>query len=146
MSVLFQGSLFAIEVGHFNSANNVMDSSRAFPQAVGIWVLWTRYPPAAEMRPTVDLCTDIQQSTSFVTGPSSPTSQEADRNTQLGQTLYIATLFFTAVQINVKETLRIFYLVIVLTSKPAVQRDPLFYDQISARVCENKWILSRTGP
>lgn len=79
------------------------------------------------MRPTVGLLADIQQSISFVTGPSSPMSQEADRSTQPDQTLYIYTLFFlpTAVQINVKETLRKFNLVIVLASKSAVQRGPL---------------------
>lgn len=39
-------------------------------------------PPAASMRPTVGLLADIQQSISFVRGPASLTSQEADRNTQ----------------------------------------------------------------
>lgn len=50
--------------------------------------------PAAEIRPTVGLLADIQQSISFVTGPGSQTSQEADTNTQPGQTLYISLLFF----------------------------------------------------
>ncbi len=102
-------------------------------------------PPPTDM---IGLLADIQQSISFVTGPGSTTSQEADRNTQPGQTLYISTLFFsTAVQINVKETLRKFNLVIVLASKPAVQRgSPFLYGQTPASVCENKWLLRRLHP
>lgn len=82
---------------------------------------------AVEMRSTVGLLTDIQQSISFVRGPGSLTSQETDRNTQPGQTRYISTLCSTAVQINVKDTLRKLYLVIVLGS-------PCFYGQILASV------------
>lgn len=61
---------------------------------------------AVEASSTVGLLADIQQSISFVRSPGSPTSQETDRNTQAGQTHYISTLCSTAVQINVKETLR----------------------------------------
>lgn len=100
------------------------------------------------MWPTVCLLADTQQSISFASGPVSLMSQEADRNTQPGQTLYIHSANFppTAVQINVKESLRKFNLVIVLAAKSAVQRGPPFYGQIPASVCENKWILCRSGP
>lgn len=96
----------------------------------------------------VGLHADIRQSVSFVRAPGSATGQEADRNAQPAQTLYISPLFFvsTAVQINVKETLRKFNLVIVLASKPAVQKSPsFFYSYMSASVCVNKLILSGLG-
>lgn len=73
------------------------------------------------MRPTVGPLIDTQHSISFVRGPGSQTSQEADRKIQPGQILYISTLFLfpTAVQTNVKEILRKFNLVIVLAFKRA---------------------------
>lgn len=56
----------------------------------------------------------------FSNGPGWRTGQEADSGPQLGQTLDVATrflsLFLAAVQINVKETLRIFNVVAALAS------------------------------
>lgn len=80
-------------------------------------------PPAAGMSSAVGRLANIQKSFSFVTGPSSTTSQQADGYTQPARHATSPHFFHSCAN----KCKRNFNLLIVLASKPEVQRVPLSF-------------------